>query len=51
MNIFRKRQFDWVQERIKKVTDKLSNCGSKDFHKMWDKELEPLLKERDKFIK
>ncbi len=51
MNIFRKRQFDFIQKRIEKVLNKIDKCDSKDFHKIYEKELDPLLKERDKFIK
>jgi hypothetical protein len=57
MNIFRKRQFDQLQERIEKVLNKLDHLNSDigqaipDFKRVWENELEPLLKERDKFIK
>ena len=57
MNIFKKRQFDIIQTKIKKVLNKLDHLNSDidqaipDFKRAWENELEPLLKERDKYIK
>ncbi|KKN14817.1 hypothetical protein LCGC14_0992260 [marine sediment metagenome] len=57
MNMFKKKQFDILQTKIKKVLNKLDHLNSDigqaipDLKRVWENELEPLLKERDKYIK